>query len=98
MRKYKPLNRHLLVQEEDLDKDSSSQPRVLLPNDYKLARNFGTYRVLEIADDCKNTFEKGELIMVEENMVRHIDVDKSNTLFTVAENYVVVRCLDVEEG
>ena len=47
--RYIPLNRHVLLEDADISDKGSSQ--VLVPEDYKVIKNFGTYRVVESAID-----------------------------------------------
>jgi len=69
--KYVPLNRHLLL--EDVESDAQSAG-VLLPDDYKIIKNFGIYRVVDFSLDCDTFFEAGEVVVVEENMVRQVEL------------------------
>ncbi len=87
--RYIPLNRHVLLEDADLT-DKGASP-VLVPEDYKVIKNFGTYRVVESAIDCDIYFQNGELVIVEENMVREVEVPGDKRYYVLPENLVVLR-------
>ena len=86
--KYVPLNRHLLL--EDVESDAQSAG-VLLPDDYKIIKNFGIYRVVDFSLDCDTFFEAGEVVVVEENMVRQVELGTDKKYYVITENLVVLR-------
>ena len=87
--RYVPLNRHVLLEDADLREEGS--PTVLVPDDYKVIKNFGTYRVVESAIDCDIYFQDGELVVVEENMVREVEVPGDKRYYILPENLVILR-------
>tara|TARA_R110000824_G_scaffold80195_1_gene201859 strand:- start:223 stop:549 length:327 start_codon:yes stop_codon:yes gene_type:complete len=91
--KYIPLNRHVLLEDVELE-DKGSSP-VLTPDDYKIIKDFGTYRVSESAIDCSIYFQPGELVVVEENMVREVELS-GEKYYIIPENLVVLRGSEVE--
>ena len=86
--KYVPLNRHLLL--EDVENTEKSAG-VLVPDDYKIIKNFGIYRVVDFSLDCDTFFEAGEDVVVEENMVREVELDTEKKYYVITENLVVLR-------
>ena len=86
--KYVPLNRHLLL--EDMESTTEGSP-VLVPDDYKVIKNFGTYRVVDFSLDCDTFFDAGEAVVVEENMVREVEIDAAKKYYVITENLVVLR-------
>jgi len=86
--KYVPLNRHILL--EDVESTGKS-PAVLVPDDYKIIKNFGIYRVVDFSLDCDTFFEAGEVVVVEENMVREVELDTEKKYYIITENLVVLR-------
>lgn len=91
--KYIPLNRHVLLEDVELSEKGSSA--VLTPDDYKVIKDFGTYRVSEAAIDCNIYFQPGELVVVEENMVREVELE-GEKYYVIPENLVVLRASEVE--
>jgi len=92
--KYVPLNRHLLL--EDVERPEKSAG-VLVPDDYKIIKNFGIYRVVDFSVDCNTFFEAGETVVVEENMVREVELDTDKKYYVITENLVVLRGAVEEE-
>ncbi len=93
--RYIPLNRHVLLEEANLN-DKGSSP-VLVPEDYKIIKNFGTYRVVESAIDCDIFFQNGELVVVEENMVREVEVPGDKRYYVLPENLIILRVSEPSE-
>tara|TARA_R110000824_G_scaffold58132_3_gene157466 strand:+ start:3863 stop:4144 length:282 start_codon:yes stop_codon:yes gene_type:complete len=92
--KYVPLNRHLLLEDVETTDPSAS---VLVPDDYKIIKDFGTYRVVDSSLDCDAFFEPGEVVVVEENMVRPVELDSRQKYYVITENLVVLRGAVEEE-
>ena len=86
--KYVPLNRHILLEDVESTEKSVS---VLVPDDYKIIKNFGIYRVVDFSVDCDTFFEAGEVVVVEENMVREVELDTDKKYYVITENLVVLR-------
>ena len=87
--KYIPMNRHLLL--EDAKEPSKEGSQVLVPDDYRVIKNFGTYRVVESALDCDNYFDGGELVVAVENMVQEVELPGDKKYYVIPENLVVLR-------
>ena len=61
----------------------------MLPDDYKPpAKEYECYRVVALAEDCKDNYLAGDVIAVERHMVKNLDVDGSKYLL-ILENYVL---------
>jgi hypothetical protein len=67
--RYKPFNRHLLLAKVTED-EKTTKATVLIPDDYKVVEDFGTYRVVSRATDCSPSFRTDCKVVVEETMVR----------------------------
>lgn len=87
---YIPLNRHLLLEDVD-DPEEEGKSKVLVPEEYKIVKKFGTYRVVESAPDCNTRFNSGGLVVVEEGMVREVDIPGKKKYYVLPENLVVLR-------
>jgi len=84
---FYPCNRHLLL--NPLTKDGEEEkPTVLLPEGYTAPRNeFAAYMVLTSAPDVTVGAYPGDVVLVEDHMVRKIDFG-GETHHIVLENYV----------
>jgi len=85
---YKPFNRHLLLQKV-IHSEKSSGTEILLPDNYKTAEAFGTYRVIDRSLDCAPVFGVGCEVVVDETMVRTTRLH-GEEFHLVPENYVVL--------
>ena len=79
-----PLNRYLVV---SLEEQQSEQPRVLVPEEYKIADRHSLATVLNISDDCRLNVAAGDKIVIETNMVETVFLDQQKVCL-VLENYV----------
>jgi hypothetical protein len=86
--RYKPFNRHLLLAKVTED-EKTTKATVLIPDDYKVVEDFGTYRVVSRATDCSPSFRTDCKVVVEETMVRSVKL-RGETFYLVPENYVVL--------
>jgi len=86
---FVPLNRHVLL--EDVEPTEKEISPVLIPEDYKMVKEFGIYRVIESALNCENYFPQGQLVVVEENMLRQIDLGTNKKYYIIPENLIVLR-------
>ena len=86
--RYKPFNRHLLLTKVRED-EKTTAGTVLIPDDYKVVEDFGTYRVVSRATDCSPSFRTDCKVVVEETMVRSVKL-RGETFYLVPENYVVL--------
>lgn len=86
--KYVPFNRHLLL-EECRENEETSVSKVLVPSDYKVAKDFGTYRIVGKSLDCAPVFSIGARVVVEESMVRKLPVEEEGK-YIVSQNYVLL--------
>ena len=93
---FYPCNRHLLVEniEEEPEKDG---PRVLVPEGYMPSiKEFGAYVVVEVSPDCSISAFPGDIVVVENGMVREINFE-GETYTIILENYVC-GCLSDTDG
>jgi len=82
-----PKNRHIQV--EELNTIADDDKGFVLPDDYKPpAKEYECYRVVALAEDCKDNYLAGDVIAVERHMVKNLDVDGSKYLL-ILENYVL---------
>ncbi len=82
-----PKNRHIQV--EEINTISEQDKGFVLPDSYKPpAKEYECYRVIALAEDCKDSYLAGDVIAVERHMVKNLDVDGSKYLL-VLENYVL---------
>ena len=88
--KFKPKNRHLLLEEVNLPKEDDKST-ILLPEEYKARTNpHAVYQVLDFAGDCTKIERDivNKLVVVNDAMVDSINVDHGN--FTVVlENHII---------
>ena len=86
--RFKPMNRHLLVEllpEEDEQENSA----VLLPDNYKPVKSQHiAVRLLEKAPDCSIQCAHGSVLVVENSMLNEI-VYNDSVFHLVLENYVL---------
>jgi len=94
--RYVPLNRHLLLEDVDLAEKSPSP--VLVPDEYKVVRNFGIYSIVEAAIDCDTFFQNGEMVVVEESMVREVELPGDKKYYVLPENLVILRVSKAKES
>ena len=82
-----PKNRHIQV--EELSTIAENDKGFILPDDYTPpAKEYECYRVVALAEDCKDNYLAGDVIAVERHMVKILDVDGSKYLL-ILENYVL---------
>ena len=82
-----PKNRHIPV--EEVNNTPENQKGFVLPDDYKPpAKEYECYRVVALAEDCKDNYLAGDVIAVERHMVKNLDVNGSKYLL-ILENYVL---------
>tara|TARA_R100000008_G_scaffold86307_1_gene78829 strand:- start:8269 stop:8550 length:282 start_codon:yes stop_codon:yes gene_type:complete len=86
-----PLNRHLVLEEVEIEEEKEEGSLVLVPEDYKLKKQsvHGVYKVVGRAQDCEKINEKivGKNVVVEEGMVQKVSLGKEK-YYLVLENYV----------
>ena len=86
-----PMNRHLLVEEvrTKTKEEEANESLVLVPDDYKVSSQFGSYKVLKCAKDCEKIGEAfvGRKVVVENSMVQKVPLE-GKTYYLVLENYV----------
>jgi len=87
--RFLPLNKYVLL--EDAEKKEQSQSPVLVPEDYKVAKDFGVYRIVESSLRCENHFTVGQLVVVEENMIREVDLGDDKRYYVIPENLIILR-------
>ena len=97
---FKPVNRHLLV--EEIGKAKETEHNILLPDDYKPQQSqYVTVRVVEMANDVSlSHIVVGSVIVVERSMIKEIEC-MQKSLSLILENYVLGRVwdgLDFEEA
>jgi co-chaperonin GroES (HSP10) len=86
----KPFNRHLLVQLIE-EEEQESQSVIILPTDYEKPKSqYLVAKVLSVAEDCKLTVNKEELIIVEGRMLHTIEIYEK-TYYLIQENYIFGR-------
>jgi len=88
VKKYTPFNRHMLL-ERDETSETNFNSKVLVPDDFKIAKDFGTYRIMGRSLDCSPIFTIGTRVVVEESMVRTVDLDGVK-YFLISENFIVL--------
>ena len=82
-----PSNRHLLV--EEVHQEEEQQSYVLVPDDYnKVEEPYGTYMILDAAEDCNLQFHENDTVVLLNSMVEEINV-ADEKFFIVLENHVV---------
>jgi len=87
MKTFKPYNRYMLI--EMIEEPEEQQTGVLLPEDFKPEQSeCAVVKVLDYALSCDLLWIRGELAVVERNMIREIKV-KNNTYLVILENYVL---------
>ncbi len=84
-----PHNRNISV--ELLEEEDDTGVTVLLPESYRPAE--GPYTVVRVGNsgaaiDCQYDWLPGTLLVVESQMIRHIEYEGAS-FNTVAENYIV---------
>lgn len=85
---FYPCSRHLLVKTIREEESTKEEPRVLLPEDYTPSKKeFGAYMVVSTAPEVTLNVFPGEVVVVEESMVREINF-QGETHLIVLENYV----------
>jgi len=86
---FYPSNRHLLVQKTETESEQKTAPAVLLPDDYKPKTDiYGVYKLVLDAPDCSLDAELGDLLVVEQSMLKEVKYKGENYLL-VQENYVL---------
>jgi len=88
VKKYTPFNRHLLL-EGDETNETNFDSKVLVPDDFKIVKDFGAYRIVGRSLDCSSVFAIGTRVVVEESMVRTVDIDGVK-YFIISENFIVL--------
>jgi len=86
--KYTPFNRHLVLEECNTNEETSVS-KVLVPDDYKSIKDYGTYRLVGKSLDCSSVFTIGARVVVEESMVRSIELG-TEQIFLIPENFVLL--------
>ncbi len=86
--KYSPFNRHLMLEECEANEEAPIS-KVLVPDDYKAVKDFGTYRVVGKSMDCSPVFAVNSRVIVEESMVRSVSLGDKK-IFIIPENFVVL--------
>ena len=86
--KLKPFNRHIIIRPED--DDDSSEPAILLPEEYKPKQPFVTAEVIAISNDCKiaSDLKIGDKVLCNNSMVEEVKI-KGETYYLLLENYVL---------
>tara|TARA_B100000941_G_C28077747_1_gene337257 strand:+ start:162 stop:434 length:273 start_codon:yes stop_codon:yes gene_type:complete len=86
----KPLNRHLLVQpiEEEREKEESV---IVLPTDYeKPLAPYVVAELLDFAPDCQKEHVVGSTVVLERRMLNTLEIH-GKTYYLVLENYLFGR-------
>ncbi len=88
---FLPVNRHILVEKEYENK--SSEPLLVLPDDYKptIAKH-AVVKVLNSADDVRFDLKNNPRIIVDQSMIEEISVN--NTIYRVIQDNYVVGIID----
>ena len=86
--RYTPFNRHLVLEECDIG-EKTSVSKVLVPDDYKDVKDYGTYRIMGKSLDCSPVFALGARVVVEESMVRSVELGNEK-IFLIPENFVLL--------
>jgi len=97
---FYPCNRHLLLEsiEEESEKDVMTTPRVLVPEGYTpTVKEFQAYVVTEISPDCSVSAFPGDIVVVENGMVREVNFE-GETYTIILENYVCGYLSDEDEN
>ena len=84
--KFKPCNRHLLVNR--IEEDEIQNSGILLPEDYKAKNPFGVARVIKKSHDCSLDIYPGERVTYSSNMLQSITIG-GKEFFLLLENYVL---------
>ena len=88
---FLPVNRHILI-EKDCD-NKSSEPLLVLPDDYKPAMDKHTVvRVLNSAEDVRFDLKNNPRIIVDQSMIEEISIN--NTIYRVIQDNYVVGIID----
>jgi len=98
---FYPCNRHLLLESieegKKEEKDPWTLPKVLVPEGYVPAvKEFGVYVVVEVSTDCSVCIDPGDVVVVENGMVREINFE-GETYIIILENYICGCLSDTEE-
>lgn len=84
-----PKNRYIQVERIVNDEEKSKGRGFVLPDDYKPpTKEYECYRVVSQAEDCSAHFRSGDLVAVENHMVKTLDFGGEKFLL-VLENYVM---------
>ena len=87
MKYFEPYNRHLWIDVEDTVEEKESA--VLLPDDYKPREaEFVVAKVKDSAADCNGKWPRGGNIIVEQRMIREVNVHNKK-FYAVLENYIL---------
>jgi len=87
---FYPCNRHLLVEQVESEKAEKEDlgPVVLVPDTYKVQiEEYGAYFVLGVSDDCSIDPCVGDIVLVDNSMVKQIKF-KEEIYTVVLENYI----------
>ncbi|MEK9769713.1 MAG: hypothetical protein VW683_12385 [Betaproteobacteria bacterium] len=83
---FKPVNRYILVEEEQKDVQESL---IVLPDDYKPAEErYTTVKVREVADDVRFKLVPSSKIVIDRSMLEEITIGHTN-YSVILDNYVV---------
>ena len=83
---FKPVNRYILVEEEQKDVQESL---IVLPDDYKpVEERYTTVKVREVADDVRFKLVPSSKIVIDRSMLEEITIGHTN-YSVILDNYVV---------
>ena len=86
----KPYNRHLVVDPIEIEEEQSESV-IVLPTDYEKPKSpYLVAKVLDFAQDCSTTFNKGSIVVAERRMLHTVEI-KDKTYYLVLENYIFGR-------
>lgn len=88
MKKFMPCNRHLSLERIEDENEEDITTKVLLPDEYKIAKDHGAYGVVGVASDCVRKFRLHSVVVVEEHLVRTVKADKEYLI--IPENGVLM--------
>ena len=83
---FKPVNRYILVQEEETEQTESL---IVLPDDYKpTEERYVTVEVREVAEDVRFKVLPSSKIVIDRSMLEQITIGATN-YSVILDNYVV---------
>ena len=90
--RFKPMNRHLLVETLDKDaEDEAGEYGIVLPDSYKPKQEaYVPVRLIGFANDCNSVGDlvENSIFLVEASMINELKFD-NETFEVILENYVL---------